>query len=70
MKIIHPLNYPEPINIMVLADWGVIKTSGLTPILKFARLLMVQKDIHLLIVNGDIAYELDSDNGARYLGFL
>lgn len=31
---------------------------------------MLIKELHLLIVVGDIAYDLDSNNGTQYIGFL
>jgi hypothetical protein len=33
MNVIHPINHQGAINILVLADWGIIEISGLTPIL-------------------------------------
>lgn len=64
------MNYNGQINTLTMADWGVIGTTGFTPINESLRQLMLVKKIHLLLVVGDIAYDLDSNNGTQYIGFL
>lgn len=53
-----------------MADWGVIDTTGFKPINDSLRELMLVKKLHLLVVVGDIAYDLDSKNGSQYVGFM
>ncbi len=40
-KIIDPVKFDGSINILLLADWGVIKTTGFVPIGESLRSLMV-----------------------------
>ena len=70
MKVVHPANAMNPTNILVLADWGVIRTTGFTPIFESLRNVMAKKSFNLMMVNGDIAYNLDTNNGNNYMGFL
>lgn len=66
-NIIDPVNYKSEINILTMADWGVIKTTGFTPIGESLRGVMAEKQFNLMVVLGDICYDLDSDNGTRYM---
>jgi hypothetical protein len=70
LSVIDPSRYNDTINTLVMADWGVIDTSGYKPITDSFRQLILVKDLHLLIVVGDIAYDLDSKNGSQYIGFM
>lgn len=70
LKIVNPKQYIGALNVLVLADWSVIEKTGFTPIAALLRDVMIEKDIHLLMVNGDIAYDLDSNNGTNYIKFL
>ena len=70
MKIASPTQFGGLMNILVLADWSVIEKTGFAPINGLLRDVMIEKDIHLLMVNGDIAYDLDSNNGTNYIQFL
>lgn len=57
-------------NAVVMADWGVIETPGFKPINDSLHELLLVKEVHLLLIVGDIAYDLDSKNGSQYVGFL
>jgi len=63
---IDPLDKIDPTKILVLADWGVIKTTGFTPIIPSLRNVMQDYTFNLMIVDGDIAYNLETDNGTVY----
>ena len=45
---------------MILADWGASYKTGFIPIHSTLRTLMLQKKIDLMLVAGDIAYNLNS----------
>lgn len=70
INAVDPNNHNDTMNTLVMADWGVIETSGFKPINDSLRELMLIKKLDLLIVVGDIAYDLDSKNGSQYIGFL
>jgi metallophosphoesterase superfamily enzyme len=56
--------------VIVLADWGVIEGDKMTPIMNSLNQILTRDDIHLMVIMGDIAYDLDSNYGDRYLKFL
>ncbi len=70
MNIIDPVTVATPIRILTLADWGVITTTGFTPIAESLRQVMTIYKFDLMMVDGDIAYDLDTNNGTQYIGFL
>ena len=70
MNIVNPVDTINPVNILVLADWGVIRSTGFTPIIESLKNVMVQKTFKLMMINGDIAYDLDTNNGSNYIDFL
>jgi hypothetical protein len=63
VTMVDPVNFKDEVNILLLADWGVIKTTDFFPIIGSLREQMVDKDFKLMLVAGDIAYNLDSNNG-------
>jgi metallophosphoesterase superfamily enzyme len=70
MNVIDPVGAINPTNILVLADWGVIRTTGFTPIFESLRNVMTNKSFKLMMINGDIAYNLDTNYGNNYMDFL
>lgn len=53
-----------------MGDWGVIKKQEYLPIGPALEKVMGQFDFKLLLLAGDIAYDLDSNNGTNYVEFL
>jgi hypothetical protein len=63
----------EEFKMVTLADWGYMRSLNkkyrpLTESLDY--LLKNAKDIKGIYINGDIAYDLDSDQGERYDDFV
>ncbi len=58
-------------KLVALADWGIVKNSSkITPIVDDLKKIIHEKEIHVIIINGDVAYDLDSNNGTNYEDFL
>ena len=70
MNMPDPSNHNGAMNIVVLADWGPSYNTGFTPVHETMKKVMNQKKLHLIIVVGDIAYDLNSQGGKRYIEFL
>ena len=65
--MIDPLAHPSHINVMAFGDWGPSYATGFTPIHETVRNLMLKKRMNLLVLTGDIAYNLNSRNGTNYI---
>jgi hypothetical protein len=68
VKLIDPLRKDRDINMIVLADWGTIEANIniMTPITKDLKRVIEEKEINGILIAGDIAYDLDSNNGTTY----
>jgi len=42
----------------------------MTPIVDSLKRIIVEKNINTIVINGDIAYDLDSNSGINYVTFL
>ncbi len=51
---------------ITFADWGVIQSGRMTPIVDDMRVMIAAERINAIIIAGDIAYDLDSKNGIIY----
>jgi predicted phosphodiesterase len=65
-----PRSHDGEMNVMVMADWGPSYDTGMIPIHEKFREVHANRKIDLLIIIGDIAYNLDSRNGLNYVEFL
>ena len=63
-----PRSATREFNLVVLADWGVIeeKLNEQTPIMPYLQREVANRKIDGIIINGDVAYDLDFKNGAVY----
>ena len=66
MNMPDPRNHDKKMNIVVLADWGPSYKTGYTPIHQTLRNTMSYKKMDLMVVVGDIAYNLNSEGGKMY----
>lgn len=59
-------------RLIVLADWSEIKINlyKYTPITSLLENVRKQENIDGLVILGDIAYDLDSNNGSNYEKFM
>jgi hypothetical protein len=55
------------VHILVTADWGVIKNQDYLSITPTLEKVMNQFHFKLMLLAGDIAYDLDSHNGTNYI---
>jgi metallophosphoesterase superfamily enzyme len=61
----------ETIKIICIADWGVMNEKPYDPLEKaFDSVLKSDLDIDALYISGDIAYNLDSNEGKNYEEFI
>ncbi len=69
--MINP-NTIEPARIIVLADWSEInkKLGYYTSINNTLDAIRKKTEIHGMMINGDICYEIDTDNGKVFEVFL
>jgi len=67
-----PRNKNRAMQLAALADWGPIKKNigVMTPIIDDLNRVLKEKDIDVVLINGDVAYDLDSNNGTNYEDFL
>lgn len=72
VKLANPTSKDRELSIVVLADWGAIEENikVLTPITESLKRTIREKDISAIVIDGDIAYDLDSNNGSNYEKFL
>ena len=67
------VNMPDPrkhdgeMNVMVMADWGPSYTTGMIPVHEEFRKVHAIRRINLLVLVGDVAYNLNSRNGQNYI---
>lgn len=61
-----------PIQFIVIADWGYIHTQPYTPLAQvFGKLISESKtDFQGVIMNGDYAYDLETNECQNYVEFL
>lgn len=57
-------------QIIVLADWGPIKIKNYTEVVSFVAKTINNSHIDGLMVLGDIAYDLDTNNCLNYESYL
>ena len=63
---VDPHEEDDPINILVLGDWGPIRDKYFIPIFDSLKKVRESIKLDLFIVLGDIGYDLDSYNGTYY----
>ena len=65
LNIVDPRPSDRSVSAVVLADWGKIDKNKdiMKPITQDLKRTIKQKDIDAIIIAGDIAYDLDSNNG-------
>jgi hypothetical protein len=54
------------VKVIAFADWGVVQSGAMTPIVDDMRVMIATERINAVIIAGDIAYDLDSNNGTIY----
>ena len=72
VKLLDPRPKDRDIRMVVLSDWGTIEANIniMTPITNDLKRVMREKDVSAIMIAGDIAYDLDSNNGTTYENFL
>ena len=60
------------VRVVALADWGTIKKNIdiMTPIANDLKRVLHEHKIDALLIDGDVAYDLDTNNGSNYEDFL
>jgi hypothetical protein len=55
-------------KLIVLADWSKLEANlyKYTPIDPLLKKVQMEEEINGLVIVGDIAYDLDTNNGANY----
>ena len=61
-----PRHHDREMNVMVLAHWGPSYNTGMIPVHEQFRKVHASKKIDLLVLVGDIGYNLNSRNGQNY----
>lgn len=72
VKLIDPRPKNRDTKVIALADWGDIKKNigVMTPITNDLNKMLREEEIHLFVIDGDISYDLDTNNGTNYEEFL
>lgn len=70
-SIIHP-NTTSEVKMIILADWNQIheKIAEFKSINETFDTILQSESPNGIMINGDIAYDLDSNNGTNYEEFL
>jgi len=58
------------INLIVLADWSFLETDKYQPLDKIFNSLQSDKEINGMLINGDIGYDLWTNNCQNYEKFI
>lgn len=67
VEITNPTSKHQDVNVAVIADWGPILAKPLVPITDYLKRVIAERAVTAVIINGDIAYDLDSNKGANYV---
>ena len=72
VTLLDPTSKDEDVNVAIFADWSPLTTSlnKMTSIDNSLKRIIIEKRISVIVINGDIAYDLDSNNGIDYVNFL
>jgi 3',5'-cyclic AMP phosphodiesterase CpdA len=70
VSLVDPRDTDQTLRILVLADWSPSDTTGFVPIIETLEQVMSIEKIDLMIITGDISYDLDSNNGKTYTAFM
>ena len=58
------------VNLIVLADWSFLETDKYQPLDKIFNSLQSDKEINGMLINGDIGYDLWTNNCQNYEKFI
>lgn len=70
--LIDPRPKNRAVRVVALADWGTIKKNIdiMIPITNDLKRVLREQEIHAVLIDGDVAYDLDTNNGSNYQDFL
>lgn len=64
------IQHRRKVTLIVLADWSFLETDKYTPLDKLFADITSKHEIHGLLINGDIGYDLQTNNCHNYETFL
>lgn len=60
----------KKVNLIVLADWSYLETTRYTSLDQLFATITTEYEIHGLLINGDVAYDLITNNCKNYEKFI